>query len=104
MPSSLVTDRFFSPSRTVTCAVSALRMMVLRLRLCFGQDALGDLNDIVVHEKLSEQLVDGDDTAHRGRVGRSRKAFAAGRMSGREEARITPVLQEAKQAYKAFAK
>jgi len=68
------------------------------------QDALGDLNDIVVHEKLSERLVDGDDTAQRGRVGRSRKAFAAGRMSGREEARITPVLQEAKQAYKAFAK
>jgi triphosphatase len=68
------------------------------------QDALGDLNDIVVHEKLSERFVDGDDAAAKGRVGRAKKAFAAGRLSGREEARIGPVLKEATRAYKAFAK
>jgi len=66
------------------------------------QDALGDLNDIAVNERLSEQLVDGDNLAHNRRFGK--KAFAAGRLSGREEARLAPVLQEAKQAYKAFAK
>src|SRR5262245_24377322 len=68
------------------------------------QDALGDLNDIVVHEKLSERFVEGSDVSDKGRVSRARKAFAAGRLSGREEARIAPVLKEAKRAYKAFAK
>src|SRR5262249_11167161 len=68
------------------------------------QDALGDLNDIVVHEKLSERFVDGDNTASKERAGRASKAFAAGRLSGREEARIAPVLKEAKRAYKSFAK
>jgi triphosphatase len=68
------------------------------------QDALGDLNDIVVHEKLSEGLVYGEKTGHLARVGRTREAFAAGRLSGREEARIGPVLVEAKKAYNAFAK
>jgi triphosphatase len=68
------------------------------------QDALGDLNDIVVHEKLSERFVDGDSPANKGRVAPARKAFAAGRLSGHEEARIAPVLKEAKRAYKAFAK
>jgi len=68
------------------------------------QDALGDLNDIVVHEKLSERFVEESDAGDKGRVSRARKAFAAGRLSGREEARIAPVLKEAKRAYKAFAK
>jgi inorganic triphosphatase YgiF len=68
------------------------------------QDALGDLNDIVVHERLSERFVDGDDASDKGRIGRARKAFAAGRLSGREEARVAPILMEATQAYKAFAK
>ncbi len=53
------------------------------------QDALGDLNDIAVHEQLSRRLVAGRlPTASGG--GRARKAFAAGRLSGREEARIAP--------------
>jgi len=68
------------------------------------QDALGDLNDIVVHERLSERFVDGDNATNKGRAGRARKAFAAGRLSGREEARIAPALTEAKRACKAFAK
>ena len=68
------------------------------------QDALGELNDIEVNERLSERLVDGDSTGYGARGGRTRKAFAAGRLSGREEARIGPVLKQAKHAYKAFAK
>ena len=68
------------------------------------QDALGDLNDIVVHEKLSERFLEGNGEGEKGRVGRAKKAFAAGRLSGHEEARIEPVLKEAKRAYKAFAK
>ena len=68
------------------------------------QDALGDLNDIAVHEELSERLLDGEDAGGKRRRGRTRKAFAAGRLSGREEARIAPVLAEAERAYAAFAK
>jgi CHAD domain-containing protein len=68
------------------------------------QDALGDLNDIVVHEKLSERFVDGNNPGTKTRVGPAKKAFAAGRLSGREEARIAPLLKEAKRAYKAFAR
>jgi triphosphatase len=68
------------------------------------QDALGDLNDIVVHERLSEQFVEANDVSDKGRVGRTREAFAAGRLSGREEARLAPALREANRAYKAFAK
>ena len=68
------------------------------------QDALGDLNDIVVHGKLSERFVDAGRGASGSSLGRVEKAFAAGRLSGREEARIGPALKEAKQAYEAFAR
>jgi inorganic triphosphatase YgiF len=68
------------------------------------QDALGELNDIAVHEDLSEHLVEDDDTADGPRGSRAKAAFAAGRLSGREEARIAPVLKKAQQAYAAFAK
>jgi triphosphatase len=67
------------------------------------QDALGDLNDIAVHEGLSEQIVDVHDASGKQRVGRAKKAFAAGRLSGREEARIASVLKDAERAYSAFA-
>ena len=67
------------------------------------QDALGDLNDIAVHEELSEQLVVREDAEGKRRRGRTKKAFAAGRLSGREEARIAPLLKEAERAYAAFA-
>src|SRR6516165_2552589 len=65
------------------------------------QDALGELNDIAVNEKLLEQL--GEDAGAKRHGGRIRKAFV-GRLSGREEARIAPVLKEAERAYAAFAK
>jgi CHAD domain-containing protein len=68
------------------------------------QDALGDLNDIAVHERLSERIVDAQDASGKQREGRAKKAFAAGRLSGREEARIASVLKDAQLAYHAFAK
>jgi triphosphatase len=68
------------------------------------QGTLGDLNDIAVNEKLSEQLVDGEDAAAKRRGGRTKKAFAVGRLSAHEKARIAPVLNEAEQAYAAFVK
>jgi inorganic triphosphatase YgiF len=67
------------------------------------QDPLGDLNDIAVNGKLSKQLAEGENAAVRP-DGRAKKVFAVGRLSGREEARIAPVLNEAEQAYAAFAK
>jgi CHAD domain-containing protein len=67
------------------------------------QDTLGDLNDIAVHEGLSEQLVEGEDIGRKRRGGRADKAFAAGRLSGSEEARTAFMLEEAEQAYAAFA-
>jgi triphosphatase len=66
------------------------------------QDALGDLNDIAVHENLTERLAEASDGKRR--RGRARKAFAAGRLSGREEARIASVLKDAERAYEVFAK
>jgi triphosphatase len=68
------------------------------------QDALGDLNDIAVHEGLSERIVDAQGAGGKQREGRAKKAFAAGRLSGREEARIASVLKDADRAYRAFAK
>ena len=67
------------------------------------QGALGDLNDIAVHEELSERLADGKSGGRRRRSDPAKKAFAASRLSGREEARIAPVLEEAERAYAAFA-
>src|SRR5262249_15407193 len=60
------------------------------------QDALGELNDIAVNEKLLEQL--GEDAGAKRHGGRISKAFV-GRLSGREEARIAPVLKAAERAY-----
>jgi triphosphatase len=63
------------------------------------QDALGELNDIAVNEKLLQRL--GGAKRHGGR--RIRNAFV-GFLSTREEARILPVLKEAERAYTVFAK
>jgi CHAD domain-containing protein len=67
------------------------------------QDALGDLNDIAVHEGLTEQIVDSKDVMGKRRRGRAKKAFAAGRISGREEARVASVLRDAQHAYRIVA-
>src|SRR5262249_896636 len=57
------------------------------------QDALGELNDIAVHAGLTERIVDAQDARDKQREGRAKKAFAAGRLSGHEEARIVSVLK-----------
>jgi inorganic triphosphatase YgiF len=67
------------------------------------QDALGDLNDIAVHEDMSKRLLEGAVGDGKRRSGRAKKAFAAGRLSGREEARIAAVLKDAERAYADFA-
>jgi triphosphatase len=81
-----------------------------RLRGKFGtrlrklQDALGDLNDIVVHQGLAKQAI---GSAGAGRLRRPRfapTAFAAGRLSGGEGARFASVMQKAERRYAGFAK
>ncbi len=62
------------------------------------QDALGELNDIAVHEELTAQVADIDEANSKRHKARSKKAFAAGRLSGREEARVAVVLKDARKA------
>jgi len=62
------------------------------------QDGLGDLNDIAVHEKL----IAGMGT-RRPRNGRKR-AFAAGLLTGREDARFDSAAAAAVAAYDKFAR
>jgi hypothetical protein len=62
------------------------------------------LNDIAVHEGLTERIVAAHDARGKRHEGRAKKAFAAGRLSGREEARIASVLADAERAYRTFSK
>lgn len=62
------------------------------------QDCLGDLNDIAVHEKIISRL-----TGSRSRDGRKRN-FAAGLLTGREDARFDPVMARAIAAYDQLVK
>jgi inorganic triphosphatase YgiF len=83
---------------------SARRRKVFASRLAALQDALGELNDISAHEGLTERLVDvRDEGKPRGRRQAS-EIFAAGRLSGREEARIASVLDEARSSFHKFAR
>ena len=68
------------------------------------QDRLGDLNDISVHEGLAERLAIAVDTVGKHQFRSSDKAFAAGRLSGREEAWSASVLESAERTYARFAK
>jgi triphosphatase len=67
------------------------------------QDALGDLNDIAVHESLTERIIDEQSAGGKRHRGRAKKVFAAGCISGREEARAAPALRDAEHAYSTFA-
>jgi inorganic triphosphatase YgiF len=60
------------------------------------QDALGDLNDIRAHMDVTRDL------AHGSKASVSSRAFAAGRVSGREEARRAAVLKSAQDAFDRF--
>ena len=67
------------------------------------QDCLGDLNDIAVHEDLIATVA--REMPHgRRRRGSSKRAFAAGLLTGREDARLDTVLATATDAYAALAK
>jgi triphosphatase len=67
------------------------------------QDCLGDLNDIVMHEKLTTGI--GKSSPARSAKGLgSGRVFAAGLVTGFEEARFNPVLTAAEHAFNAFEK
>jgi triphosphatase len=66
------------------------------------QVCLGDLNDIVVNKRLSASLVNSP-AAREHRNDQVWKAFTAGRLSGREEARFSSVMKAATHAHKVFA-
>jgi len=68
------------------------------------QDALGELNDIGVHEELSAGLAQEKNGDGSRRKVRAKKAFAAGRLSGHEEARMQSAMAEAERAYRVFAR
>jgi len=61
------------------------------------QDALGDLNDIVVGERLAHEAAAAPGRAE------SDSAFVAGRITGAQKARIAPLTDRAEAALKAFA-
>ena len=63
------------------------------------QDCLGDLNDIVVHGSMTSDIAKNG----KGRKDKSKRAFAAGLLTGREDARLDAVLGAAGTAYDKFA-
>lgn len=68
------------------------------------QAALGELNDITVHEDLSAGLAQDGMSNGSTRKVRPRKAFAAGRLAGYEEARMASVLRDAERAFGVFSR
>jgi triphosphatase len=83
---------------------AARRRKKIIAALTFLQDTLGDSNDISVHEGLAERLAVAEANTRKRNPRSANKAFAAGRLSGREEARIASVLKNAELAYARFAK
>lgn len=67
------------------------------------QNALGDLNDIAVQEKLSELIIDAQGAADK-RGSRTKSPLGASRVSGHEKAHIELLLKDAQRAYRLFAK
>ena len=67
------------------------------------QDCLGDLNDIAVHENRITAVAD-EGRRNRRRRGSPKRAFAAGLLTGREDARLDAVLQRATDAHAALAR
>jgi hypothetical protein len=66
------------------------------------QDRLGDLNDIMAHERLSRELVNRHLRGPQ-RKGQIWGVFAAGELCGHEQARCGSVLKSAIAAYEQFA-
>jgi hypothetical protein len=65
------------------------------------QDRFGELNDIIVHEKLATGIA---TTLADRPPGPVRRAFAAGLLTGHEEARFKPVLIATEHTFRAFEK
>jgi inorganic triphosphatase YgiF len=78
-------------------ALKRRKRFVQRLRRV--QDSLGDLNDIVVHQRLSAEAA----KSSRKDGAKSNKAFSAGRIAGHEDMRFRKVLRASKKAFRAFA-
>jgi CHAD domain-containing protein len=68
------------------------------------QDALGDLNDIRVHEGLAGETLQSRAGGRKCDQHRAGKAFTAGRLSGREIARFASGMKHAKRTHAIFAK
>jgi triphosphatase len=67
------------------------------------QDCLGDLNDSTVHEDRITAIADRHGQGRR-RRGSSKRAFAAGLLTGREDARLDTVVASASDAHAALVK
>jgi hypothetical protein len=67
------------------------------------QDDLGDLNDIAVHEDRITAIANEGGRSRRRRSS-PKRAFAAGLLSGREDARLDAVLANAADACAALAR
>lgn len=65
------------------------------------QDCFGELNDIFVHEKLTAGIVEAPDAAS---AKSPRRVFAAGLLTGHEEARLEPILAASQRSFEAFEK
>jgi hypothetical protein len=68
-----------------------------------AQDCLGDLNDIAVHEERITAIANRRGQSSR-RGGSSKRAFAAGLLTGREDARLDAVVASASDAHAALVK
>ncbi|MGA7486105.1 MAG: CHAD domain-containing protein [Xanthobacteraceae bacterium] len=67
------------------------------------QDCLGDLNDIAVHEDRISAIADDRGRGRRRRAS-PKRAFAAGLLTGREDARLDAVLESANDAHAALVR
>jgi len=65
------------------------------------QDCFGDLNVIIEHEKLATGIAKASVA---GSARPSPRVFAAGLLTGHEEARFKPLLAAAEDAYRDFRK
>jgi triphosphatase len=66
------------------------------------QECLGDLNDIAVHEDRITAIA--NRRRQSGHRGSSKRAFAAGLLTGREDARLDTVVASAGDAHAALVK
>jgi triphosphatase len=83
-------------------AKSTRRQKTFLKRLKPVQDCLGELNDITVHQHLTSDLAaEPARGTRRSRAGKT--AFAAGILSGHEQARLADVLDSADRAFRGCA-